>query len=89
MPILKEERVAERAKFARSERDCGSTEVQVALMTQRIRSLTDHLAGHKKDHASRRGLLLMVGRRTRLLRYLARRDFARYQKLIESLGLRK
>lgn len=58
-------------------------------MTQRIRSLTEHLGTHKKDHSSRRGLLMLVGKRTRLLRYLAREDFERYQKLIESLGLRK
>ena len=89
MPITKEERETQRQKYARGERDCGSVEVQVALMSQRIRSLTEHLATHRKDFASRRGLLLMVGKRTRLLRYLARKSPDRYQKLIEGLGLRK
>jgi small subunit ribosomal protein S15 len=89
MPITKEERKTVRETYAQSAGDCGSPEVQVALMTQRIRSLTDHLGTHRKDHASRRGLLMLVGKRTRLLRFLARTDFQRYQKLIESLGLRK
>ena len=89
MPIAKEERIAVARKAARHERDCGSTEVQVSLMSQRIRSLTEHLASHKKDHASRRGLLMLVGKRTRLLRHLARTDGERYLKLIDSLGLRK
>ncbi|MGQ9590198.1 MAG: 30S ribosomal protein S15 [Planctomycetota bacterium] len=89
MPISKEERAAEKAKHARGPSDCGSTEVQVALMTQRIRALSEHLAVHKKDHAGRRGLLQLVGKRSRLLKYLARRDVSRYQKLIESVGLRK
>jgi small subunit ribosomal protein S15 len=89
MPITKEARKEAREKYARGPSDCGSTEVQVALMTQTIRSLTEHLATHKKDHASRRGLLMLVGKRNRLLKYLARTDVGRYQKLIESLGLRK
>lgn len=89
MPISKEEKQSEKAKYARGERDSGSPEVQIALMTQRIRSLTQHLARHKKDYASRRGLLQLVGKRSRLLKYLARRDVARYEKLIESLQLRK
>ena len=89
MAFDREERTAIRQKFARAEGDCGSPEVQVALMSQRIRNLTEHLATHKKDHASRRGLLMIVGKRAKLLRYLARRDFTRYQKLIESLGLRR
>lgn len=69
--------------------DSGSPEVQVALLTQRIRHLTEHLGSHKKDHATRRGLLMLVGQRTKLLRYLARRDIQRYQTLIQRLGLRK
>jgi small subunit ribosomal protein S15 len=84
-----DERAALKEKYARKPGDCGSPEVQVALMSRTIRSLTDHLSRHKKDHASRRGLLMLVGKRTKLLRYLASRDVGRYQKLIESLGLRK
>ena len=76
-------------KYGRKDGDCGSTEVQVALMSQRIKSLTAHLASHKKDHATRRGLLMLVGRRSKLLRYLARQDAKRYQSLIDSLGIRK
>ncbi len=75
--------------YARQEGDTGSPEVQVALLTQRIKSLTEHLKVHKKDHATRRGLLMLVGRRAKLLRYLARIDVERYRALIESLGLRK
>lgn len=71
------------------ESDTGSPEVQVALLTDRIVHLTEHLRAHKKDHASRRGLLKMVGRRSRLLRYLTRKDRARYLKLIGDLGLRR
>ena len=89
MPITKENRTALREKYARNLTDCGSTEVQVALMSQRIRSLTEHLGRHKKDHATRRGLLMLVGKRSKLLRFLARKDANRYQSLIESLGLRK
>ncbi len=77
------------ADYARQEGDTGSPEVQVALLTQRIKSLTEHLKVHKKDHATRRGLLMLVGRRAKLLRYLARESIERYRKLIESLGLRK
>lgn len=87
--ITKEERTQTLEKFARSPKDTGTPEVQVALMTQRIRSLTGHLITHKKDFASRRGLLMMVGKRTKLLKYLRNRDAGRYQKLLESLGLRK
>ncbi len=69
--------------------DTGSPEVQIALWTERIQHLTSHLEVHKKDHHSRRGLLRMVGNRRSLLDYLKRKDFERYKKLIESLGLRK
>lgn len=72
----------------RAENDTGSPEVQIALLTHRIRSLTDHLNTHKKDVHSRRGLLIMVGQRRRLLDYLKRKDGARYQDLIKKLGLR-
>ncbi len=71
------------------EKDTGSPEVQVALLTGRISQLTEHLKTHKKDHASRRGLLKMVGARSGLLKFLGRVDHERYQKIIESLGLRK
>ena len=75
--------------YRQHEKDTGSPEVQVALLTTRIIELTEHLKTHKKDHASRRGLLQMVGRRSSLLKYLTRVDRERYQKLIASLGLRK
>ena len=71
------------------ERDTGSPEVQVALLTERINSLTPHFKNHKKDHHSRRGLLKMVGARRRLLDYLKDRDAARYKSLIERLNIRK
>lgn len=89
MRITKESRREQVETYARKEGDTGSPEVQVALLTQRIRSLTEHLATHKKDHATRRGLLMLVGRRAKLLRYLASRDHGRYRNLIQSLGLRK
>lgn len=69
--------------------DTGSPEVQVALLTERINHLTEHLRGHKHDHHSRRGLLLMVGKRRRLLDYLRREDVERYRSLIAKLGLRR
>lgn len=76
-------------KFARKKGDTGSPEVQVALLTQRINELTEHFATHKKDHHSRRGLLMMVSNRRRLLAYLKKTDQASYEKLIAELGLRK
>ena len=75
--------------FKLHERDTGSADVQIALLTHRINHLTDHLRTHRKDHHSRRGLLLLVGRRRRLLNYLAKTDITRYRSLIERLGLRK
>ena len=77
------------SEHARSEGDTGSPEVQVALLTQRINHLTEHLKEHKHDHHSRRGLLLLVGQRRRLLNYLAKKDIQRYRALIEKLGLRR
>ena len=77
------------AEHARSERATGSPEVQVAMLTHRINHLTEHLKEHKHDHHSRRGLLLLVGQRRRLLNYLARTDITRYRELIEKLGLRR
>ncbi len=76
-------------EFKQGERDTGSPEVQVALLTERITHLTEHLKLHKKDHASRRGLLKMVGRRSALLKYLTRRDRKRYQDVVSRLGLRR
>jgi small subunit ribosomal protein S15 len=75
--------------FRVHESDTGSPEVQVALLTERINHLTEHLKGHLKDHSSRRGLLKMVGRRASLLKYLAREDRRRYQAVIDRLGIRK
>jgi small subunit ribosomal protein S15 len=72
-----------------SETDTGSPEVQVAMLSKRIADLTEHLKEHKHDHHSRRGLLLLVGRRRRLLNYLAKKDINRYRALIEKLGLRR
>ena len=77
------------AKHARHEGDTGSPEVQIALLTERINSLTDHLRTHKKDHHSRRGLLMMVGQRRGLLNYLADQDIERYRAIIKKLGLRR
>ena len=76
-------------EYGTVEGDTGSPEVQVALLTRRINDLTGHLKTHKHDHHSRRGLLLLVGRRRRLLQYLAKKDITRYRTLIERLGLRR
>jgi small subunit ribosomal protein S15 len=76
-------------EHATKEGDTGSPEVQVAMLTRRIADLTEHLKVHKHDHHSRRGLLLLVGRRRRLLNYLQKTDIARYRALIERLGLRR
>ena len=77
------------AKYGRADGDTGSTEVQVALLTARINELTEHLRTHRKDHHSRRGLLMLVGKRRRLLKYLQRADIDRYRSLIRELGLRR
>ncbi len=76
------------SKFAKDEKDTGSPAVQIALLTQRINNLTEHLREHKKDHSSRLGLLKLVGQRRRLMRYLRNRDFPRYKEVISELGLR-
>ena len=76
-------------RFGRGDSDTGATEVQVALLTDRINDLTEHLRAHSKDHHSRRGLLKMVGRRRRLLQYLQRSDLERYRELVRELGLRR
>jgi small subunit ribosomal protein S15 len=76
-------------EFGRNESDTGSTEVQVAILTERINQLADHLKTHAKDFASRRGLLKMVGKRSALLKYLVKNDLDRYRQIKEKLGLRK
>jgi len=77
------------SQFKLHETDTGSPEVQIGLLTHRITYLTDHLKVHKKDHHSRRGLLMLVGRRRRLLNYVKNKDVKRYRKIIETLGLRR
>ncbi len=76
-------------RFQQHEKDTGSPEVQIAILTARINHLTKHFKAHPKDHHSRRGLLKMVGKRKRLLEYLKRIDFDRYQRVVKELGLRK
>ena len=87
--MTQEEKTALMAEYATHEGDTGSPEVQVALLTKRINDLTGHLKVHKKDHHSRRGLLMMVGHRRNLLNYLMKKDIERYRSLIARLGIRK
>ena len=88
--MLTKEKTAEIIKeFGKNEKDTGSTQVQVALLTERINTLQEHFKVHKKDHHSRRGLLKMVGQRRGLLNYLADQDIERYRTLIKELGLRR
>ncbi len=89
MTLTKDDRTQIIAEHARSTGDTGSAEVQIAILTRRITDLTEHLKTHKQDHASRRGLLQMVGRRRRLLDYLRREDVERYREIIAKLGLRR
>ncbi len=89
MSLTKERKQELIASFRRDDQDTGSPEVQIALLTERIASLTEHLKAHKKDHTSRRGLLMMVNQRSSLLKYLARVDRRRYLSVISRLGLRK
>ena len=89
MPIEPVQKAEIIKQFARDEKDTGSPEVQIAILTSKISYLTDHLRSHKGDVASRRGLLKIVGRRRRLLAYLARTDVERYRALLVRLGLRK
>ncbi len=89
MPLDSAEKTRIMTEHATVERDTGSPEVQVAMLSKRIADLTEHLKTHKHDHHSRRGLLLLVGRRRRLLQYLAKKDINRYRALIERLGLRR
>ena len=89
MALVQERKQTLISEHRRGDADTGSPEVQVALLTERINQLTEHLKAHKKDHHSRRGLLQMVGRRRRLLEYLKREDIERYRALIGRLGLRR
>jgi small subunit ribosomal protein S15 len=89
MAVAQEKKKSAVADFATHKGDTGSPEVQVALITERINHLTEHLKVHKKDFTSRRGLLMMVGQRARLLKYLQSTDMERYQTLIKRLGIRK
>jgi len=89
MTLSSEEKLSIIEEFQAHEKDTGSAEVQIALLTKRIDELTEHLKVHKKDHHSRRGLLKMVGKRRRLLDYLKEKDVERYRQLIEKLGLRR
>ena len=89
MSITADQKTQIVSEFRTHEKDTGSPEVQIALLTQRITELTEHLKTHKKDHSSRRGLLKMVGKRNSLLKYLTREDRTRYQQIIGKLGLRK
>ena len=87
--LTKQEKEKIVGDFERHDGDTGSPEVQIALLTKRINDLTEHLKTHRKDHASRRGLLKMVGTRSALLKYVSNKDVKRYQKIISRLGLRK
>lgn len=89
MPLNKEKAKDLIKEFGRNESDSGRTEVQVAILTERIKYLTDHFKTHTKDHHSRRGLLKLVGRRRRLLDYLAKEDINRYRSLIKELNIRR
>ena len=89
MTMTAEEKQEIVAQFGKNEADTGTTQVQVALLTKRINDLTEHLREHKHDHHSRRGLLMLVGRRRRFLNYLQKHDLEGYRKLVKDLGLRK
>ncbi len=89
MPLTKEKKAELIGKYGRVDGDTGSAEVQIALLTERINELTEHLRTHVKDHHSRRGLLMLVGKRRRLLRYLESSELDRYRELVAELGLRR
>ena len=89
MSITKEKKAELIKEFATKEGDTGSPEVQIAVLSERIKNLTEHMKDHKKDFISRRGLLMMVGQRRRLLAYVKEQNVARYESLIKRLGLRK
>ena len=87
--MTKEEKLEILKKYGANDKDSGKAEVQVALLTKRINDLTDHFNAHAKDHHSRRGLMMMVGKRRRLLDYLMDKDIARYRTIIKELNIRK
>jgi small subunit ribosomal protein S15 len=87
--MTKEEKLEIISKFGKDTNDSGKSEVQIALLTKRINDLTSHFDVHKKDHHSRRGLMMMVGKRRRLLDYLIKKDIARYRAIIKELNIRK
>jgi small subunit ribosomal protein S15 len=87
--MTKEEKVEIIKKYGQNENDSGRSEVQIALLTKRINDLTSHFDNHKKDHHSRRGLMMMVGKRRRLLDYLVKKDIQRYRAIIKDLNIRK
>ena len=87
--MTKEEKLEIVKKYGANEKDSGKSEVQIALLTKRINDLTSHFDKHKKDHHSRRGLMMMVGKRRRLLDYLSRKDIGRYRTIIKELNIRK
>ncbi|MCA1801101.1 MAG: 30S ribosomal protein S15 [Rhodothermaceae bacterium] len=89
MNITTEEKKEIFSKYGKTDADTGSPEAQIALFTERINRLTDHLKSHKKDHSTRLGLLKLVGKRRRLLNYLMKKDIEGYRKLIQQLGIRK
>ena len=89
MPLTKDAKAELVSRFGQDDKDTGSTRVQIALLTQRITELTEHMKVHKHDHHSRRGLLKLVGRRRRLLTYMQRHDLEGYRALIKELGLRR
>ena len=89
MPLTKEKKAELVSRYGSSDTDTGSASVQIALLTERINELTEHLRSHRKDHHSRRGLLMLVGKRRRLLRYLERADLDRYRQVVSDLGLRR
>jgi small subunit ribosomal protein S15 len=89
LALVKEDKKKVIEKFKTHENDTGSSEVQVAILTKKINKLNEHLKSNKKDHHSRRGLVIMVGKRKRLLEYLKNNDVNKYKKIIEELGLRK
>jgi len=89
LALVKEDKKKVIEKFKTHENDTGSSEVQIAILTKKINRLNEHLKENKKDHHSRRGLVIMVGKRKRLLGYLKSNDIAKYKKIIEELGLRK
>ena len=88
MAVTKERKAELKAQYGKNEKDSGSAEVQVAILTDRIRELTEHMKVHKKDFHTRRGLLMLVGKRRRLLGYIKAQDIEEYRSLIKSLGIR-